>query len=94
VRNPFQPGVYCHICGKEGHPSPHCFKRFDNNVNGPPQKQASTVMTGYGVDINWYMDTGATDHITSELKKLTTHEKYCNTLILLKLALLKFARNL
>jgi histone deacetylase 1/2 len=33
-------------------------------------------MAGYGVDTNWYMDTGATDHTTGELEKLTTREKY------------------
>jgi histone deacetylase 1/2 len=75
-RNTFQPGVFCQICGKEGHPAPRCFKRFDNNFTGPPQKQASSTMTGYGVDTNWYMDTGATDHITGELEKLTTRDKY------------------
>jgi histone deacetylase 1/2 len=28
------------------------------------------------VDTNWYYDTGATDHITGELKKLSTHDNY------------------
>jgi histone deacetylase 1/2 len=28
------------------------------------------------VDTNWYSDTGATDHITDELEKLTMKEKY------------------
>jgi histone deacetylase 1/2 len=31
---------------------------------------------GYGLNTNWYMDTGATDHITGEIEKLTTHDKY------------------
>ena len=30
----------------------------------------------YGVDTNWYMDSGATDHITSDLEKLTVRERY------------------
>jgi hypothetical protein len=30
----------------------------------------------YGVDTNWYGDTGATDHIIGELNKLTMKEKY------------------
>jgi hypothetical protein len=68
--------MYCQICGEEGHPAPRCFKRHDNNFNGSPQKQASAAMTGYGVDTGWYMDTGVTDHITGELEKLTTCEKY------------------
>jgi hypothetical protein len=30
----------------------------------------------YGVDTNWYTDTGASDHVTSELDKLSTKDKY------------------
>jgi hypothetical protein len=26
--------------------------------------------------MNWYTDMGATDHVTGELNKLTTHDKY------------------
>ena len=33
-------------------------------------------MYSYGVDTNWYTDTGATDHVTSELDRLTVQEKY------------------
>lgn len=32
--------------------------------------------SSYGVDPNWYTDTGATDHITGELDKITVHECY------------------
>ena len=53
-----------------------CFKSFDTSFTGPPQKSASTTMTSYGVDTNWYMDSGAMDHITSELEKLTMRDKY------------------
>jgi hypothetical protein len=30
----------------------------------------------YGVDNNWYIDTCAMDHITSELDKLTMRDRY------------------
>jgi hypothetical protein len=33
-------------------------------------------MNSYNVDTNWYADTGATDHITSKLEKLTNINKY------------------
>ena len=33
-------------------------------------------MTSYVVDTSWYVDTRATDHITSELEKLTVRDKY------------------
>jgi hypothetical protein len=31
---------------------------------------------GYTVDPNWYVDTGATNHITSDLERLATKERY------------------
>jgi hypothetical protein len=34
------------------------------------------VVNSYGVDTNWYSDTGATDHITGELDKLTVRDHY------------------
>lgn len=36
-------------------------------------------MNNYGVDSNWYTDTGATDHITRELNKLAVHDVYNGT---------------
>lgn len=30
----------------------------------------------FKVDPNWYSDTGATDHITSDLNRLTMRERY------------------
>jgi hypothetical protein len=35
------------------------------------QKNANAA-TSYGVDSNWYTESGATDHITGELDKLAT----------------------
>jgi hypothetical protein len=73
----FQAGVICQICGKEGHPAYRCFKRYNSNFQGPPQKSASSISSGsYGVDTNWYVDSGATDHIMGELEKMTIRNKY------------------
>jgi hypothetical protein len=33
-------------------------------------------MSSYNIDPSWYMDSGATDHITGELEKLTARNKY------------------
>ena len=30
----------------------------------------------YGVDTNWYLDTGATDHVTGDLDKLAVRDRY------------------
>jgi hypothetical protein len=65
----------CQVCGKTGHGALCCNKRFDANYNGE-DKYENAATTRYNVDTEWYTDTSATDHITSELDKLTTREKY------------------
>ena len=73
----FLQGVFCQLCGKEGHLVVRCFKRFNPNFTGPPQKSASSASTtSYGADTNWYVDSGATDHITGELEKLSYRDNY------------------
>jgi len=66
----------CQLCGKEGHIGLRCFKRFDASFIGPPEQSRSASSASYGIDTNWYTDTGATDHITGELEKLTVRDKY------------------
>jgi hypothetical protein len=63
------------VCGKTGHGALLCYKRFDASNNGE-EKHALAATTGYNVDTEWYTDTGVTNHITSELDKLTMKEKY------------------
>jgi hypothetical protein len=42
-----------------------------------PDKSAGAAYGGsYGVDTNWYSDSGATDHVTSELEKLQVRDRY------------------
>jgi hypothetical protein len=64
------------ICGKGSHEAADCWYRYDESYQGSNTKNAGSATTNYGVDTNWYMDSGATDHITSELEKLTVHDKY------------------
>jgi hypothetical protein len=72
----FQAGVFCQLCGKEGHAIVKCFKRFDVSFTGPPQKLASSATTSYGVDSNWYMDTGQLITSHFELEKLSAWDKH------------------
>jgi hypothetical protein len=37
---------------------------------------ASLATTSCGIDTNWYVDSGATGHITSDLDKLSVRDKY------------------
>lgn len=71
----FLAGMICQIYGKESHMAYRCFKRFNERFTGSPPQQQKSALTAttssYGVDTNWYIDSGATDHITSDLDKLT-----------------------
>jgi hypothetical protein len=40
------------------------------------EEKTANVVTSYGVDTNWYADSGATDHVTGELDKLAVREAY------------------
>jgi histone deacetylase 1/2 len=79
----------CQICDKAGHIASRCFKRFkqeylgvDNDGRYMDRQVAAATTHGHGhtsshsVDPGWYMDTGATDHLTNELDKLTVKENY------------------
>jgi hypothetical protein len=67
--------LLCQVCFKKRHTAAECWHRFDEDYV-PDQKLVAAATNSYGVDTNWYMDTGATDNITSELEKLTVKNKY------------------
>jgi histone deacetylase 1/2 len=59
-----------------------CFRRFDATFHGEEEQPSANVAgtsSGYQVDPNWYSDTGATDHITSDLDRLSFRERYNGT---------------
>lgn len=64
----------CQLCYKRGHTVKDCWFRYDENFVLDERFASSAI--SYGVDTNWYLDTGATDHATGELEKLTVHDKY------------------
>ncbi|WVZ83847.1 hypothetical protein U9M48_030944 [Paspalum notatum var. saurae] len=65
----------CQICGKLYHSALECWHRYDESYQ-QQNKTAGSTSVAYGVDTNWYADSGATDHITSELEKMTVRDKY------------------
>jgi histone deacetylase 1/2 len=68
--------VKCQLCRKEGHQVVDCWYKFDENFVVPEEKSTNTANHGYGVDSNWYADTGATDHISAELDKMVIRDRY------------------
>jgi hypothetical protein len=65
----------CQICLRPRHTSNISWYRFDEDYI-PEQKTIAAASTSHASDSNWYLDSGATDHITSELDKLTMHDRY------------------
>jgi histone deacetylase 1/2 len=70
--------VKCQICTKYGHPATECWWRYgdDDHDDDSHREEKNANIASYGVDTNWYIDSGATNHLTSELSKLSTHEQY------------------
>jgi hypothetical protein len=72
----------CQICKKVGHVSSCCFNLFQCNFFGVGNgghymdKKIPGSTSSYHVDPRWYVDTGATDHLTNELDKQTMKEQY------------------
>lgn len=66
----------CKICKKNWHTTDKCYKRFDKYFTLQERSSNSAATSSYNVDTDWFTDTGATDHITAELDKVTTHERY------------------
>jgi hypothetical protein len=67
-----QRKVPCQIYKKTSHEAPDCWYRYDDYKD----MTAGDAATSYGINTNWYADSGAYDHITSELEKVTVRDKY------------------
>ncbi|KAA8529098.1 hypothetical protein F0562_034103 [Nyssa sinensis] len=71
----------CRICGKGGHTALDCYHRMDHSYQGkqPPTKLTAktAAYTNPSSDPNyWITDTGATNHITSDLASLSLSTEY------------------
>jgi hypothetical protein len=73
--SPYQD-VDCQIFKKHGHPANECWWRCADKDDRDDDDSRTEEKGAYGVDTNWYMDNGATDHITIELNKLHTRDTY------------------
>jgi hypothetical protein len=63
------------ICNREGHNAKDYWYHWqDEDDDSGDDKEVH--IASYGVDTNWYFDTGAINHITSELNILTVRDHY------------------
>jgi hypothetical protein len=65
----------CQICLHPDHTANICWNIFDEDYI-PEPKTVAAASTSHGTGPNWYLDSGATDHITGELNKLMMHDRY------------------
>lgn len=76
--------LLCQLCGKAGHVALKCFKRFDVHYTSPTDSTTTPqglvadcgAQGGAVEDQTWYMDSGATNHITNELANLSINSDY------------------
>jgi hypothetical protein len=69
--------VRCQICKIYGHPASDCWWHHGDDIDDEVDRNVKEVhAAAYGIDTNWNLDSGATDHITGALNKLTVHNKY------------------
>ncbi|KAK6164044.1 hypothetical protein DH2020_000908 [Rehmannia glutinosa] len=72
----------CQLCWKTGHVALKCYKRFDVNFTSPDyafsgsgndssQAHISVFGSSTPVDPNWYFDSGASTHVTTEMDNLS-----------------------
>jgi hypothetical protein len=64
----------CQVCKKVGHEADICWHRYDDSY--APDNRAANMASSSGADQNWYLNSGATDHITRELEQLIMHQQY------------------
>jgi hypothetical protein len=69
----------CQVCRRYGHTADRCWHRFDEDFVPDSRHSVVAATSSYTVDNDWYADSDATDHITSELDKLTIRGKYNGT---------------
>lgn len=61
----------CQVCFKQGHTAAKCYHRFDHSYHSvPPLPSAFLTAPHTSPDMNWYPDTGSTNHLTNDLSNL------------------------
>nr|KAJ0194424.1 hypothetical protein LSAT_V11C800397680 [Lactuca sativa] len=70
-------GPRCQVYFIPGHSALNCRNWFKDAYQADDYRGGNSVTTSpYNGDPNWYIDTGATDHLTSDLDRLSVQECY------------------
>ncbi|KAJ3701404.1 hypothetical protein LUZ61_005109 [Rhynchospora tenuis] len=81
-QNSSQQDVVCQICDKWGHGALECYHRFDIRYTGATPSsqsqnhQALVAEPAASSNSAWYIDSGATTHVTSDINNLSSSQSY------------------
>lgn len=75
------PKPVCQICSKTGHVARFCWYRFDSDPEYTPrpsnfQAYSAQPTETHSATSHWVLDSGATNHVTSDLNNLSTFFNY------------------
>ncbi|PKU83464.1 Retrovirus-related Pol polyprotein from transposon TNT 1-94 [Dendrobium catenatum] len=78
TRQPSTNPVICQICSKRGHSATACWHRLDLQYTpqpspAQPRALAASSETNYA---NWFLDSGATNHLTNSLDNMSLSNSY------------------
>ena len=66
----------CQISKNWGHEADTCKKRFDSDYSSGNGRSAYNASTSSNNSTHWVLDSGTTDHLTSDLERLQFRERY------------------
>jgi histone deacetylase 1/2 len=66
----------CQVCGIWGHSALTCRNRFNHAYQADAQRSGNSASTSYHDERPWIMDSGATDHYTNDMDRMSFHERY------------------
>ncbi|KAI0515759.1 hypothetical protein KFK09_008426 [Dendrobium nobile] len=71
--------IVCQICAKNGHSAVRCWHRHDTNYQEPTSRPALFSPTEVPRQSEWFLDSGASTHLTSDASQLSTTEPIAAT---------------
>ncbi|PKU70250.1 Retrovirus-related Pol polyprotein from transposon TNT 1-94 [Dendrobium catenatum] len=68
--------IICQICAKQGHSAAKCWYRHDTTHQDSNSRPALFSPTEVSRQNEWFLDSGASTHLTSDASQLSTTEPY------------------
>ncbi|PKU73010.1 Retrovirus-related Pol polyprotein from transposon TNT 1-94 [Dendrobium catenatum] len=66
----------CQICSKQGHSAARCWYRLDPNYQPSSQQTALFTSSDNSNPSNWFLDSGASTHLTADPSQFQSQESY------------------